>query len=463
MSRFACALLLGLILVAETRTAESTVLPVLPDDWGQIHAEMVADAHTRAERIQVVFIGDSITARWTRSPGEKAWAEHFAPLGALNLGISADSTQHVLWRLQHGVLDGLKPKAVLLMIGTNNITAGQDPESIAQGVWTIVAHLRTVLPGTRILVQALFPRVDRPGAGEQVGKVNALLARLDDGQAVTFIDFGARFLGADGRPDPAVFTDGIHPNMPEGFRIWTEAVLPTVRSWVAAEPPAGVPVAPSPFAATNATPSTPAARNDFLARHQSIVAIPAEARKRCRLLFLGDERMRTWDRVPELYRAEYGGYAAQNISIWGARPENMLWQLANGAVEGMQPALVVLHTQEALARMTEEQVVAGMRAVVADLRTRLPQSRILVLGAFPQGERPDQPQRAKVARYNSLLAGLAVDGTVEVLDLGKAFLAEDGSCAKGAAPSHADFSAAAFAVWAAAQRDAVRRLAGDPR
>lgn len=457
MLRSACALLLVL---SVTCGVETTVRPVLLDDWGQIHADMVADAHARAGQIQVVFIGDSITARWTRSPGEKAWAEHFAPLGALNLGIPADSTQHVLWRLQHGVLDGLKPKAVLLMIGTNNIGGGQDPESIAQGVWTIVAHVRTTLPGARILVQAIFPRSDKPGLNEQVAKVNALLARLDDGKAVTFIDFGARFLNADGRPDPAVFTDGLHPNMPAGFRIWCEAILPTVQAWVAAEPLAGVPIAPSPFTATDATPSTPAARNDFLVRHQRILAIPAEARKRCRLLFLGDERMRAWDRVPTLFRSEYGGFAAQNFAISGARPEHMLWQLANGEVDGMQPALVVLHTQEALARTPEEQVLAGMRAVVADLRTRLPQSRILVLGAFPQGERPDQPQRARIARYNALLAGLAETGTVEVLDLGPAFLAADGGWTKGASPSHVDFNEASFVRWAEAQREAVQRLVG---
>lgn len=457
MLRYASVLLLVL---SAAFGAETTVRPVLLDDWGQIHADMVADAHARAGQIQVVFIGDSITARWTRSPGEKAWAEHFAPLGALNLGIPADSTQHVLWRLQHGVLDGLKPKAVLLMIGTNNIGAGHDPESIAQGVWTIVAHVRTVLPTTRVLVQAIFPRSDKPGLNEQVAKVNALLARLDDGKAVTFIDFGARFLNADGRPDPAVFTDGLHPNKPEGFRIWSEAILPTVQAWVAAEPLAGVPVAASPFTAKDATPSTPAARNDFLDRHRRILAIPADARKRCRLLFLGDERMRAWDRVPNLFRTEYGGLAAQNISIGGSRPENMLWQLANGAVDGMQPALVVLHTQEALARNPEEQVVAGMRAVVADLRTRLPQSRILVLGAFPQGDRPDHPQRAKIARYNAQLAGLAEAGTVEVLDLGTAFLTADGTWSKGASPSHIDFTEAAYARWAEAQRAAIQRLTG---
>lgn len=427
------------------------------DDWGGIHAGMVADAHARADRIQVVLIGDSITARWTRSPGEKAWAEHLAPLGALNLGISSDATQHVLWRLQHGVLDGLHPKAVLIMIGTNNVTAGADPESIAYGVWAIVDHVRRTLPGARVLVQAIFPRIDRPGANERVGQVNAILARLDDGQAVRFMDFGARFLAPDGKPDPAVFTDGIHPNKPEGFRIWSEAIMPTVRDWIAAPPLADLPPPPPPVAAPkDRTPSTPAPRNEFLDRHARLLAISAAQKERCRLLFLGDERMRSWDRAEAVFRREYAADGALNLSIPGARPEHVLWQLAHGELDGLHPGLVVLQTQEAVLAQPEGRAAAGMAEVLRQVRARLPQARVLLLGAFPVGERASDPRRQRVAQYNARLAGLADGTAVAFLDVGAAFLAADGSCPAGTLPHQADGTEAAYSRWADAQRVAIR-------
>lgn len=464
---FSVRLITGLLLIAllgQSLTAAEEIVPVPVDDWGQIHAGMVADAKARADHIQIVFIGDSITARWTRSPGEQIWGKDYAPLGAINLGISSDATQHVLWRLQHGVLEPLHPRMVILLVGTNNITAGTDPEAIAYGVWTIVAHLRHTLPDARVLVQAIFPRCDRPKVGEMVPKVNALLARLDDGKMVKFIDFGARFLGPDGQPDPAVFTDGIHPNKPDGFRIWNEAIQPVVREWLTAPPLHDIPPPLSPVAMPkDLTPATATARNEFIDRHNRILAAPASYKDRCRLLFLGDECMGAWRRVEPLFNREYGAYHPLNFSIEGARPENLLWQIANGELAGMHPALVVVHTQEALRSDTPvERIVAGMTEVVQQIREKLPAARILVLGAFPLGEHPDDRLRAVVARYNALLKPLADGGQVTVEDIGAAFLMPDGTCPKGTTPSARDFSEAAFTHWAEAQKSVITRLLTNP-
>jgi lysophospholipase L1-like esterase len=453
-----------LVLVATALAAAEPVRGEPLDDWGEIHARMCADAKARAGRIQVVLVGDSITARWTTSPGEKEFAEHLAPLGAINLGIPADGTQHVLWRLQHGVLDGLHPKAVLVMIGTNNLTAGSDPESVLHGIWCIVDHLRRTLPGARVLVQGLFPRCDRPGMNEQVLRLNALLPALADGEAVQVLDFSARFLAADGsgKPDPAVFTDGIHPNLPPGFRIWREAVMPTVTAWIAAPALPSTPSKPSPVAAPkDLRPSTPEARNDWLNRHRGLLKTPAAAKSACKVLFLGDELMRAWDRSPELFKAEYAGYGALNFAIWGNRPRSLLWQIENGALDGLDPALVVVQGQGDLRRAGAEDCAAGMTAAVAALRQRLPRARILLLAAFPQGERPDDPRRALVADYNRRLAAIAAgsQGAVELLDLGASFLSPDGTLAKGAAPEITATVPAAWEQWAEGQRAAIRRLA----
>jgi hypothetical protein len=127
----------------------------------------------------------------------------------------------------------------------------------------------------------------------------------------------------------------------------------------------------------------------------------------------------------------------------------------------MDPALVVVQGQGDLRRSGAEDCAAGTAAAVAALRQRLPRARVLLLGAFPQGERPDDPRRALVADYNRRLGAIAAGsaGAVELLDLGPVFLASDGTLAKGAAPEVAATVPAAWEKWAAGQRAAIRRLA----
>jgi len=93
----------------------------MQDGWNDIHKEMVADAKARANDIKIVFAGDSITSCWTHGAGLKIWNERYAPLGAINLGISSDVSQNLLWRLQNGVIEPLHPKMVMLLIGSNNM------------------------------------------------------------------------------------------------------------------------------------------------------------------------------------------------------------------------------------------------------------------------------------------------------------------------------------------------------
>lgn len=171
----------------------------------------------------LLFLGDSITAGWA---GQKnIWEKSFGTWRPANFGIGGDRTQHVLWRITHGELEGIQPKAVVLMIGTNN--SGSDPaDDIAQGITKIVETLRAQLPSTRVLLLAVFPRGEKPGpTREKLKQVNDTIAKLDDGKHVHYLDIGAKFLEADGTLTREIMPDYLHLSA-KGYQIWADAISP---------------------------------------------------------------------------------------------------------------------------------------------------------------------------------------------------------------------------------------------
>lgn len=176
----------------------------------------------------VVFIGDSITQGW-EGAGKQMWAEHFAPLKAVNLGIGGDQTGHVLWRITEGKeLDPIKPKVAVIMIGTNNMgsaKSGYTPEQIAGGVKAIVETIHKQKPDTKILLLGIFPRSAKATdpIREKVKKTNEIIAKLDDGKTVFYKDIGEKFLEPDGTLDKKIMPDLLHLS-PAGYEIWTKAI-----------------------------------------------------------------------------------------------------------------------------------------------------------------------------------------------------------------------------------------------
>jgi len=435
-----------------------STVPTMQDSWNDVHNAMVADAKARANDIKIVFAGDSITSCWTHGAGQEIWNERYAPLGAINLGISSDNTRNLLWRLQHGVLEAIHPKMVILLIGTNNLD--KTPEAVAYGVWANVAFIRKALPDTRVLVQGIFPRENPPSMTGKAPLVNALLARLDDGKMVRFLDFGSKFLKPDGKLDRTIFSDGCHPQKPEGFKIWADSIQPTIDEWLKAPPIANVPPPPSPVGVP-ADPSgaNPEFRNDFLDRHKNYLA--QAARGNCDLLFLGDSTIACWDRVQPLAKNEYGPLHWLNFAIWGGRTENILWQLENGELDKIRPKLVVVQVQDSLYyKIPIENVAAGMDAIARQIHQKLPETKVLLLGAFPYGANPQDLSRVKIASYNSLLAKLADGKTVYYLDPGKAFLEADGRIGALPIPGPTHLESNIFERWADAQRATIHELMG---
>jgi lysophospholipase L1-like esterase len=201
-----------------------------PTNWVARHEGFLGEA--LREKYEIVFIGDSITDGW-RNRGREVWNKVYAPHGALNLGIGGDRTQHVLWRIEQGELAGLNPKAVVLMIGTNNTGKeknGSPRNSTAEviaGVTAVVKQIRTKLPKSKLLLLAIFPR-GSAGAPEraQIKEINAALAKLNGGK-IKFLDIGKVFLASDGSIPKTIMPDLLHPNE-QGYQLWADAVAPTL-------------------------------------------------------------------------------------------------------------------------------------------------------------------------------------------------------------------------------------------
>lgn len=178
-------------------------------------------------KIGVLFLGDSITEGWKGSMD--IWNEHFGKYDPANFGIGGDRTQHVLWRIENGELDGIDPKVVVLMIGTNNI--GYPAEEILKGDQKIVQAIHQKLPNTKLLLLGIFPRgadAKNPQVAamrEKIKFVNAGLAKLDDGKKTRYLDIGDKFLDAEGNIPAEIMPDALHPKA-KGYGIWAEAIQP---------------------------------------------------------------------------------------------------------------------------------------------------------------------------------------------------------------------------------------------
>jgi lysophospholipase L1-like esterase len=250
LSLIAATLLLAISAAAQAPKAPTETKPTapsvkLPPQAPDVPAEKLgpdgkvnpgfAAAHERFLKIaqegkaQLVFLGDSITAGWGSK--KEIWDKAFGAYAPANFGIGGDRTQHVLWRIQNGELDGIKPKACVLMIGTNN--SGTDPaEGIVKGITAIVETIRAKQPQAKILLLAVFPRGEKPTtpakanlSRDKLKQVNDAIAKLDDGKNIHFLDIGSKFLQPDGSITKEIMPDFLHLSA-AGYQIWADAISP---------------------------------------------------------------------------------------------------------------------------------------------------------------------------------------------------------------------------------------------
>lgn len=203
-------------------------------EWFQRVHDNNQKAHAVAGTVQLIFDGDSITDGW-QNGGKAIWAERYGKLNAFDFGISGDRTQHVLWRLAQGQTDGMSPKLIALMIGTNNLGANT-VEEIADGVKATVAEYQKRCPQAVLLLQAIFPRAEQPTdpARAKIKAINQILSKLGDDKKVVYVDFGDKFLNPDGTMSKEIMPDFLHPSA-KGYQIWADAIQPVINKYFPAK------------------------------------------------------------------------------------------------------------------------------------------------------------------------------------------------------------------------------------
>ncbi|HEY6552803.1 MAG TPA: GDSL-type esterase/lipase family protein, partial [Vicinamibacteria bacterium] len=219
------------------------------------HQQLLAKA--KSGGIDLYFLGDSITRRWgaTDYPDLLAhWKQTFHGWNAGNFGWGADGTEHILWRLENGELDGVNPKVIVLLAGTNNIgkEAGDAAKvaDVTRGLKAIVDLCRKKAPGATIVLTAIFPRNDGPGATPTINAVNANLAKLADGKSVRFLDVNAGLADAKGTLFEGMTNDRLHPSL-KGYQVWADGLKPILTELLG--PPAATDHAPPPTGDPSAT------------------------------------------------------------------------------------------------------------------------------------------------------------------------------------------------------------------
>ena len=197
--------------------------------WKPRHEEKLK-AKEDMGQVDLVFLGDSITHAWDNG-GKKTWDQFYGKRKALNLGFSGDRTEHVLWRLEHGAVEGIDPKLLVLMIGTNNAGHREEPSKFtAIGIKAILDDLETRLPNTKILLLAIFPRGrdDKDKLRKLTMGTNEIIKTYADNERVHYLSINDLFLDKNRVLQKSVMKDLLHPNTDQ-YKVWAEAIEPKVK------------------------------------------------------------------------------------------------------------------------------------------------------------------------------------------------------------------------------------------
>ncbi len=215
----------------------SAFVPVTQDrdwpiyDWARRH-EAVSRL-VRERKPGLVFIGDSITQMFggephdRPQPGKEVWEKYYTRRNAANLGFGYDYTENVLWRIEHGELDGTMAKVVVLLIGTNNTGKNSAPD-IAGAIRAICDLIRKKQPQAKILLLGILPRSAKPDASRaRIAEINQMISKYDGQNGITFLDVGGKFISADGTISKELMSDYLHPAA-KGYELLAEAIEPTL-------------------------------------------------------------------------------------------------------------------------------------------------------------------------------------------------------------------------------------------
>lgn len=219
--------------------AQERMSPSIIPAKGELHALMKQiEDEAKEQKPEVIFLGDSITDGWRRD-GKDTWEQYYAKRNSLIAGVPGDRTEHVLWRLDQPAMKNLKPRLVVLLIGTNNLSANRSTDDTVLGVHTVVQRIRELYPESKLLVLGILPRGTGKGQPQpalakdepqcrQAFEINTKTAKLNNGKDIIYCDVGQRFLTANGALNLELMPDTLHPNS-AGHVAMAEEIEP----WVA--------------------------------------------------------------------------------------------------------------------------------------------------------------------------------------------------------------------------------------
>lgn len=449
------------------------------DWWAKRHSALVQAAREHPET-ELLMIGDSITNDFDKAepPDENfqpIWQQFYAPRHALNLGFSGDTTANVLWRLDHGEVDGLHPKVAVVMIGTNNTGVGnQSADQAEAGIDAVVGTIEQKLPATRVLLLGILPSAvsdDKTSRDRAID--NYLAACYSENPRVRYVDLSSLFY-KNGVLNRAIYYDPrlswhpgpLHPDT-TGHRMMAEAIEPVLSEMMGDAPRLPLSSMTDVNTALIPVPGMELDCYDWLARHHAELGLARQLDPS--VVLIGDSITHFWggpaairENGPDAWAHIFGGRAVLNLGFGWDRTQNVLWRIRQGELDGLKPRWIVLEigtnnlTGSPHARAnTPEEIVEAIQEICRQLHQRSPQSRIVVMGIFPRGADPKNPLRAPIARTNALLAqAFQGNSEVRVLDIGAAFLEPDGTLPAATMPDGTHPSETGYRIWADALLDA---------
>lgn len=439
-----------------SQAALRSVTPTVPDApwtkgwWMPRHEQKMQ--LVKAGGAPVVFLGDSITHFW-EDRGQAVWKRYFAAgrYRAINLGFSGDRTEHVLWRIEQGELDGYEAKAVVLMLGTNNTGhfpfEQEPPEDTIVGMKAVLDAIRAKQPNAKIVLCSIFPRDPKPTGGSRLrnGVVNKEIQKFCDGRNILWCDFGQQFLTADGTLTAEVAPDFLHP-APAGYEVWASAVLPFLDFALDAKPGDdrvfpqrfAATVDPTQFAVDGPVPAIPATqlpdqvwwKDRLRAKRAEIVDGPKEYD----VVFVGDSITHRWERPngggEKVWAELREKYTALNLGIGGDGTQHVLWRMKYGELEGYKTKLFVLMIGTNN-RDRPEQIAQGVKAILETIRSKHPEAKVLLHPIFPRGKTAQDGARKRNEAVNAIIRGYADGKDVLWHDFNAKFLDEKGDMKPG--------------------------------
>jgi len=458
-----CASASALVSFGAIRAVTPVAWDGKPDCWQMKRHEGKLSEIKKNGGAPVVFIGDSITHFW-ETTGKAEWARYFSsgPRRAIDLGTSADRTEHVLWRLTEGhELEGYEVKCVVLMIGTNNTGHfpfdKEPPIDTIMGVKRILDVIRNRQPKARIILTSIFPR----GADAKDpcrlrnDVVNKEIATFADGKTVIWCDFSDKFLDSEGRLSRELFPDLLHPNA-RGYEIWASSVIPLIDQVLAASP-------------DDVIPSVWPSRPGFYDLGGSVAAMsirgpdfwPARCLDRRNVIVDGSgdyDIVMVGDSITHQWEREGGGgcgllselkktYSILNLGYCGHKTENVIWRLANGELEGYKAKVFTVMIGTNNGAKDVKGIADGIGRIVKLIREKHPESTVILMPIFPRGAKPNDKFRIGNAEVSKLAKKFADGKSVRWLDFNDKFLEPDGTLSKRIMGDTVHPTAEGYRIW----------------